>query len=166
MFHGFSLFVLIPIFIAGAVAVWIAGTQLSQTTDILDDRFHLGQALGGLIFLAIATNLPEIAITATAGLTHNLGLAIGNILGGIAIQTLVLVLLDAFGLGRKDPLTYRSASLELVLEGTVLAAILVVTIMGTQLPKSLIFARVTPGSALILVLWLVGLWLVSLAHKG
>jgi cation:H+ antiporter len=38
--------------------------------------------------------------------------------------------------------------------------------MGTQLPKTLIFARVTPGSLLILVLWLVGLWLVSLAHKG
>ena len=129
MFHGLSLFILIPIFIAGAIAVWFAGTQLSNTTDILDDRFHLGQALGGLIFLAISTNLPELAITAAAGVTHNLGLAIGNILGGIAIQTIVLVLLDAFGLGGKDALTYRSASLELVLEGTVLAAILVVAII-------------------------------------
>jgi cation:H+ antiporter len=166
MFNGLSLFVLIPIFIAGAVAVWIAGTQLSKTTDTLDDRFHLGQALGGLIFLAIATNLPEMAITAAAGVTHNLGLAIGNILGGIAIQTVVLVLLDAFGLGGRDPLTYRAASLELVLEGTLLTAILVTAIMGTQLPKSLIFARITPGSLLILVLWLVGLWLLSKARKG
>lgn len=166
MFNGLSLFVLIPIFIAGAVAVWIAGTQLSKTTDILDDRFHLGQALGGLIFLAIATNLPEIAITTASGVTHHLGLAIGNILGGIAMQTIVLVLLDAFGLGGKDPLTYRAASLELVLEGAMLVAILVVAIMGTQLPKSLILARITPGSLLILVLWLVGLWLLSKAHKG
>ena len=76
----------------------------------------MGEALGGLILLAIVTNLPEIAITVSAALQHNLELAIGNILGGIAIQTVVLVVLDVFGLGNKDPLTYRAASLLLVLE--------------------------------------------------
>ena len=60
--------------------MWVAGVKLSDTTDVLSTRLGLGQALGGLIMLAIATNLPEIAITASAALAHNLGIAIGNIL--------------------------------------------------------------------------------------
>ena len=89
---------LLVIFIAAGAAVWLAGTRLSQATDILDTRLGLGQAFGGLIMLAIVTNLPEIAIVVSASLTHQVGIAVGNILGGIAIQTVVLVLLDAVGL--------------------------------------------------------------------
>ena len=92
---------------------------------MLDERFHLGEALGGLILLAITTNLPEIAITVSAALHHTLGIAIGNILGGIALQTVVLVVLDVWGVGKLAALTYRAASLQLVLEGVVLLAILV-----------------------------------------
>ena len=82
--------------------MWYAGIKLSDTTDVLATRLHLGEALGGLILLAIATNLPEIAITVSAALAGNLGIAIGNILGGIAIQTVVLVALDAVRRPRDD----------------------------------------------------------------
>lgn len=107
---------LIVIFVAAAAAVWVAGIQLSKTTDVLDTRLHLGSALGGLIVLAVATNLPEIAITVSAAASGSLEVAVGNILGGIAIQTVVIVVLDAFGkrgAGVK-PITYRAASLGLV----------------------------------------------------
>jgi len=146
------------------MAVWIAGIQLANTTDVISSRFGLGQALGGLILLAIATNLPEIAITASAALSNNLGIAIGNILGGIGIQTVVLVLLDIFGLWRKDALSYAAASLELVLEGVLVIATLILSIMGTQLPKSLLFARITPGALLIVIVWVFGIWLLSKAR--
>jgi cation:H+ antiporter len=128
-------------------------------------RLGLGEALGGLILLAFATNLPELAITITAAASHNFGIAIGNILGGIAIQTVVLVLLDALGV-RKEPLTYRAASLVLALEASLVVAILVVVIMGTRLSPSTIYARVTPAGLGILVLWLVGLWLIGKARTG
>ena len=95
--ESLPLWLLGLIFIAGAALVWVAGIQLSKSTDVLDDRLHLGSALGGLIMLAIATNLPEIAITVSAAISGNLGVAVGNILGGIALQTVVLVLLDFFG---------------------------------------------------------------------
>src|SRR5947209_7908538 len=163
MFASFSLLVLIPTFVVGAAAVWLAGVELSKTTDVIDSRFGLGQALGGLIFLAIATNLPEIAIVVSASLTHHVGIAIGNILGGIAIQTVVLVILDGFGLRRKAALTYEAASLQLVLEGVLVIGVLMLTIMGTQLPKSVMFARLAPGDLLIAALWLIGLWLINKA---
>ena len=115
--------------------MWYAGIRLSDTTDVLSKRLHLGEALGGLILLAIVTNLPELAITVMAALHHTLGVAVGDILGGIAIQTVVLVLLDIWGVGRAAPLTYRAASLVLVLEGVLVVAVLVVVIMGTQLPS-------------------------------
>jgi cation:H+ antiporter len=73
----------------------------------LERRFGFGEAIGGLLILAITTNLPEIAITTGAAVSGDLGIAIGNILGGIAIQTMVLVLLDA-SLRNGPPLTYRS----------------------------------------------------------
>jgi len=159
-----ALPLLLVIFVAAAAAVWVAGTQLSDMTDVLSSRFGLGQALGGLILLAIATNLPEIAITVSAALSHNLGIAIGNILGGIAIQTVVLVILDQFGVRSKHPLSYMAASLLLVLEGVLVIAVLTVAIVGTQLPSSLIVARIAPGGLLITVLWLAGLWLLGKAR--
>src|SRR3954452_22373124 len=113
---GLSTPLLVLIFLAAAAAIWAAGVQLSDQTDVLAERLHLGSALGGLILLALATNLPEIAIVASAALAPNVGIAVGNILGGIAIQTVVLVVLDAFGVQGPRPLTYRAASLVLLLE--------------------------------------------------
>jgi len=117
MIESLSLPILLFIFGVSAVAIWFAGIKLSKTANIFATHFNLGEALGGLILLAIVTNLPEIAITVSAALQNSLELAIGNILGGIDIQTVVLVVLDVFGLGKKDPLTYRAASLMLVLFG-------------------------------------------------
>ena len=76
MLNSVSLPGLLLVFIAAAAAVWFAGIKLSDTTDILSEHLGLGQALGGLIFLAIATNLPEVAIISSAAVSQNLGIAI------------------------------------------------------------------------------------------
>src|SRR3954447_23358600 len=104
------------IFTASAATIWIAGISLSDNTDVLADRLHLGQALGGLILLAVATNLPEIAITYSAAASGQLDVAVSNILGGIAIQRGVLVALDPFGVRERPPPTYQAAGLTLVIE--------------------------------------------------
>ncbi|MFI1994504.1 sodium:calcium antiporter [Actinoplanes sp. NPDC020271] len=157
---------LLLIFVGCAAAIWGAGIKLSDTTDVLSERLHLGAALGGVILLAIATNLPEIAITVSAALSHQLDVAVGNILGGIAIQTVVLVVLDAAGVRPRKPLTYLAASLTLLLEGALVVALLLVVVMSTQLPASLIAFRLTPGAVLIAVLWGVGLFLLRRAGRG
>ncbi|MGN6376705.1 MAG: sodium:calcium antiporter [Sphingomonas sp.] len=166
MFEGWPWPALLAIFVAGAAAIWVAGVKLSDTTDVLSSRFGLGQALGRVILLAIATNLPEIAITASAAAAGTVGVAVGNILGGIAIQTVVLVALDAFGMRGRDPLTYKAASLTLVIEGLLVVAVLIVSIMGTQMPATLTALRLTPGAVLITLVWLAGIWLIGRANRG
>lgn len=154
------------VFFAAAAAVWIAGMSLSNQTDVLATRLHLGTALGGVILLAVATNLPELAITVSAAVSANIRVAVGNILGGIAIQTVVLVALDAFGKRSGKPLTYRAASLVLVVEGLNVMAVLVVVVAGSQLPNTLIAFRLGPAAVLIVVLWVAGLLLIKRAHKA
>lgn len=165
MFDALSLTPLLLIFAACAGVIWIAGVKLATATDILSVRLGLGEALGGIIVLAVATNLPEIAITVSAAISGDLGVAIGNILGGIAIQTVVLVFID-MAMTERAPLTYRAASLTLVIEAVLVIAVLVVAIMATQLPASLIAFRMAPGAVAIAAIWLVGIWLSGRAGHG
>ena len=152
---------LLVVFLLSAGVIWGAGIKLSDYTDVLAERLHLGAALGGVILLSIATNLPEIAITVAAALSGDVGVAVGNLLGGIAIQTVVLVALDAFGVRARRPLTFMAASLTLVLEAALVVAVLLVVLAGSQLPASLIYDRLTPGPVLIAVIWVAGLKLIG-----
>jgi cation:H+ antiporter len=164
MIELLSMPVLLLIFIISAVVIWFAGIKLSKTADILTTHFGLGEALGGMILLAVVTNLPEIAITVSAALQNNLELAIGNILGGIAIQTVVLVALDVFGLGKKDPLTYRAASLVLVLEGIMVITVLTLVVVGNQLKPSTIYFGVSPVDLVIVLVWIAGIYMIGKAR--
>jgi cation:H+ antiporter len=153
------------VFVVSGAAIWLAGIQLSKQTDVLAKRLRLGAALGGLVLLAIATNLPEIAITVSAAVSGQMDIAVGNILGGIALQTVVLVALDV-SLRGKRPLTYRAASLILVLEAALVVAVLVVVVAGTQMPPGLIALHVTPVPVVIAGLWATGLFLLNRARRG
>ncbi|MBO4208587.1 sodium:calcium antiporter [Micromonospora echinofusca] len=163
---GLSSALLLVIFLAAAGVIWGAGVVLSDATDVLSRRLRLGQALSGAILLAVATNLPEIAITTSAALAHHVDVAVGNILGGIAIQTAVLALLDAVGVRPRRPLTRLAASPTLLIECALVVALLLVVVMAAQLPGSVIVARLTPGVVLIGLLWIAGLLLVRRARRG
>jgi cation:H+ antiporter len=164
MFQQMSLPLLSLIFAGAAAIVWIAGIYVSKTTDLLSSRFGLGEALGGAILLAVVTNLPEIAITASGAMRNQLELATGNILGGIAIQTVVLVLLDVFAAGKRMPLIGHAASLDLVLEALLVIVMLTLTFMGHQFPETLVWKGITPDDVLICGAWVAGLYLIGKAR--
>ena len=113
MAAGATLLLLL-VFAGGAAATWAAGVVLSRTTNALDVRLGLGDALGGILLLAVAGSLPELAITISAAARGNLGLAAGNLIGGIAVQTLVLALCDV-AVGPRRPLTFLVGALTPVL---------------------------------------------------
>lgn len=165
MFDSLSLTVLLVAFAIAVVVTWVAGLSLAKSTAVLSDRLNLGQAIGGLLLLAVATNLPEIAITVSAASNGEMALAVGNLLGGIAIQTVVLVALDAAG-GKGPPLTTRASSLELVLEGILVVAVLAVAVMGAQMPAGHGAVSVFVAPALIFIIWGAGVWLMMKARRG
>jgi cation:H+ antiporter len=156
---------LLLIFLAGAAATWAAGITLSKATDALDSRLGLGDAVGGLVLLAIAGSLPELAITVSAASQGNLGLAAGNLIGGIAVQTMVLLLCD-IAVGPQRPLTFLVGRLTPVLEGLLVAIVVAGVEMGALLkPTTAIAGTVSPASVGIVVFWLVGLYAINRAAK-
>jgi cation:H+ antiporter len=159
-----STALLVVIFVAGSGATWAAGVLLSKTTDSLDRRLGLGDEVGGLILLAIAGTLPEIAIVSSAALAGHLDLAVGNLIGGIAIQTLVLVALDA-STGLNRPLSFLVGSLIPVLEALIVIVCLATVLGGAALPASTSLGGVSPSSIVVVVLWLGGLWVVNRTRK-
>jgi cation:H+ antiporter len=154
---------LVVLFAAGTVVTWTAGVLLSRTTDALDVRFGLGEELGGILLLAVAGSLPEVAITVSAATRGDLGLAAGNLIGGIAVQTMVLALCDVAA-GRR-PLTFLVGALTPVLEGLLVVLVVTGVLMGTVLPASTAIGRVSPASVAIVVVWLAGVYVIDRVRK-
>ena len=162
---GLSSALLLLIFVGGAAAIWAAGILLSKTTDALDARLGIGDDLGGLVLLSIAGSLPELAITISAAAQGKLGLAAGNLIGGIAIQTMVLLICD-FAVGPTRPLTYLVGRLTPVLEGLLVIILVAGVDMGSLLKKSTaIGGVVNPASLGIVVVWAVGLYVINRVAK-
>lgn len=156
---------LLLIFLGASAATWVAGIALSKSTDALDSRLGIGDDLGGLILLSIAGSLPELAITISAAAEGNLQLAAGNLIGGIAIQTMVLLVCD-FAVGPQRPLTYLVGRLTPVLEGLLVIILVAGVEMGSLLKRSTAIAgRINPASLGIVVVWVVGLYFINRAAK-
>lgn len=161
---GLSTPLLTLVFLAAALATWVAGGALSKTTDAIDRHFKLGEALGGMIFLAVAGTLPEIAITVSAVAKGNLNLAAGNLIGGIAVQTMVLVICDAVA-SRQQSLSYLVGSLVPVLEGLLVILVISATLMGALLPATTRIGPVSPASLAIVIVWVGGLYALNRARR-
>jgi cation:H+ antiporter len=152
----FGVSALLLIFAGAAIATWIAGVWLAKATDVLDDRLNLGETIGGMVLLSITGSLPELAITITAARSGHLDIAAGNLIGGVAVQTLVLVIADRVMRGHL-PLTTASASLVPALEGVLVIAVVAITVMGGLLPGSAAVGPIGVGSIAILLAWAIGM---------
>jgi len=122
LFSELPLSVNVLAFSALAAAIWIAGTRLSHLADAIGEITGVGHAVMGLLFLAGITELPELVTTATAALKGNAVLALNNMLGGIPMQTAILVVADMAAVG--VILTSSPRKLTPVLEGALLALLL------------------------------------------
>jgi cation:H+ antiporter len=123
---------------------------------VLDERFGLGEAIGGMILLSIAGSQPELAITVSAAASGHLSIAARNLFGGGALQTFVLVIADRAGRGDR-PLSTCARSLVPALEGLLVIVVVTITVMSAVLPASAAVGSVSVGSIAIVVAWTAGM---------
>jgi cation:H+ antiporter len=159
-----SLFSLIIIFLAAAAITWWAGIALTKTTDTLDTRFKLGDALGGLILLGISGSLPELAITVSAAYKGHIPIIIGTLLGGLALQTLILIIFDFFIKGRR-PLSYLAGSINMSIETAFAIILTILALLATFIPRQYAFFNMNPLSIVIVIAWVGGLYLINKFRK-
>lgn len=148
------------IFIVSVVLLWLFSNKLSGVVNFIDDKFHLGSSFGGTIILSVVTNLPEIAITVNGAIKGDIDLAVGNILGGIVIQSLLLVLFDFASRKEKKPLSSLVSNKASIVQGLFLIIILGLVIVGRQLKNSGIMFRTTAPELLIVFSWIVSILII------
>ncbi|WP_051882279.1 sodium:calcium antiporter [Parvularcula oceani] len=145
-----------------AVAILLAGVRLSGVADRLADRTRLGEAVVGAVLLGAATSLSGLTTSVVAAWNNLPELAVSNAAGGIAGQTFFLAVADLAY--RRANLEHAAASLENMIQGTVLTGCLSLAVLGTAMPGYEL-AGVHPASYLLVLFYALGLWVTRRAGK-
>lgn len=138
----------IAIFAASAGVVWFAGARLAYLADALAGRLNIAKSIVGLLFLSLATSLPEVATTLTAAIQQNKELVLNNLFGGVALQTAILAIAD-FRVRRAITSYPRKANH--ALEATLVVLLLSLALIVTQLGEYVSVAAVGMGSTIVAV---------------
>jgi cation:H+ antiporter len=157
-FKNYPFWINIMVFALSAGAVWFAGTRLSRYADTISRQTGIGQAMIGLLLVGGITSLPEIAVTGTSAFTGNAALAVNNVLGGVAMQVVILAAADA-AIGR-DALTRVVADPMLLLQGA-LCAMLLTFVAAAVIVGDVLFFGIGAWSWSILAVFLVSLRMIS-----
>ncbi len=157
-FNSYPLWIGIAVFAVAAGVVWIAGTRVSRYADIISRQSGIGQAMIGLVLLGGITSLPEIAVTVTSSLAGNAGLAVNNLLGGVAMQVTILAVADATM--SREALTSVVADAVVLVQGA-LDILLLALVASVILVGEMSLLGAGAGTWSILVLSLASFWIVT-----
>lgn len=159
---GWGLWGVIGAFVAAAAVIAWSGTRLVRAADLLADLTGIGEALVGAVLLGAMTSLAGVVTTLSAAAQEHPTLAVGNAIGGIAVQTLFLAVADFFH--RKVNLEHAAASLPNMVNSALLTTLLVLLLLVTVTPEVTIFGF-HPGSPLVIAGYGAGLWVARRASR-
>lgn len=152
----------IAVFVAGALAIGIAGTKLAGLADRLADRTGLGEAITGALLLGFITALPGVTASVTAAVGGYPALSISNALGGIAVQTAFLAVGDIFH--PRTNLEHAAASVPNLMQVIVLISLITLVLLALSGPDFTI-AHVHPVTVILFVVAGFGFRLVYRSRK-
>ena len=157
-FQNFSFWQNIMLFLSAGIIVWQSGTRLTAYADIISDRKNWNKASMGFIFLALATQLPEIVTNTTGALHGNGKLVLNAMFGGMTMQTAVLAIADIFVIGSMTLTTAAKKSINL-LQGTVLILLLSFVLVATMLGDTILFWHIGAGPVLLALLYVISIFI-------
>ena len=157
--QSLPLWLLALLFLVAGGAIWRAGTRLEVRVSQISDRTGMGRAFAGMFLLATATSLPEVATTVSAIAFHgNPTLAIHNLLGGVALQTAMLVVAD--GVARKrGALTSFAPRFVLLIQGVGLVMLLQLAVAALAAGGEPVISSVSLWTVVILAAHVVMMYL-------
>lgn len=159
---GLSLWLNALIFLITAGVIWAAGTKLSRAAAAFSEATGMSQAFIGVLLLGGATSLPEIVTTITAASGGNADLAVSNIMGGIAMQVVILAVADLL-IGRRA-MSGRVRHPDALLQGALLVFVVAVAVAGMIAGDRLVFG-VGLWTSAIFVLVIAGMYLIKAYEK-
>lgn len=143
-----GLWVTIGVLAFAAAAIGFVGTRLAGVCDVLADRTGMGEVIAGALFVGGATSLPGIITSVSTAAQAHPGLAIGNALGGLTVQTAFLAVADLFY--RKANLEHAAASTVGLTQGTLLVVLLTLPLLAANGPEWT-FLAVHPVTPLLFI---------------
>jgi cation:H+ antiporter len=148
--------------VLAAALIGVAGTRLAGVVDALADRTGLGEAMAGALLLGGATSLAGLVVSVVAAADGSASLAVGNSIGGIAVQTAFIVVADLAY--RRDNLEHAAASLGNVFNSLLLLILLAVVVLGYAAPDVTVLG-VSPVTVLLVGAYLYGTALVRRVER-
>jgi len=145
------------LFAAGAALILVAAPVLVASAEEIAEITGLTETFVGVLGLAAATSLPELATTWAAVRMRALDLAVGNLYGSNAINMSILIWLDA--LYTKAPLL-ENADVTNAVAGIVAMLLMMVGLTVMVLRAECRRFPIDPAAAIILAGYVLGVLLV------
>ena len=131
-------------FIALSAVIIVSAMFLAKFADEIADRTGLGGSVTGLVLLAGATSLPELAVGYEAIKMDAVDITAGGVLGSSLVNLLILALVDLIS-RRPGRILTRSAAAH-ALSATVGALLTALILLGIILDTSWSMLRIGPAS--------------------
>ena len=148
-------------FCAAAAVIFVAAFVLVWASEEIVENTGLAESFVGVLMLAIATSLPELAASSAAVRMGSLDLAVGNIYGSNAMNIGILIWLDA--IYTKAPLL-ETVDISNAVAGLVAVVLIMIGLTSMVLRVERRRFPFDPAAALILIGYTLGLlltWSVS-----
>ena len=160
---GWPLWGVITAFLAAGLAIAVAGVRMTKVADRLADVTGLGEALFGAVLLGGSTSLPGIITSVTTAFEGYAELAVSNAVGGIAAQTTFLAIADMAY--HKANLEHAAASIENLMQGVLLSALLAIPLIAMAGPEISVLG-LHPASVALAAAYGFGIRLISQARSA
>lgn len=164
------MFILWLKFIVAAAIVVFSGYRICIYADKIAKSYNVGRTFIGFMLLAVVTSLPELTVTISATKMGALNLALGDLFGS-NLFNLTIVALIFLKVTTKSPKLlsfdsahFISAAFSVLLIAVAMIGIIFYSFINPQVSYSNVFLDVE--SALILVIYIFGVYLVFQSGKG